>query len=142
MYADRRLKPTTASPPYSASLTFVPSPRADTAMFMVARLGAYKPGTALHDAVAPALRPRFGGALAFTPKVFVLVSILASAFLCHFVAPNFYKELAPGAGAFPKTDASSACAESRKPTWMKGYVKTICEPMATRASCAKRSEEA
>ena len=103
MYADRRIKPTTASPPYSASLTFVPSPRADTAMFMVARLGAYKPGTALHDAVAPALRPKFGGALAFTPKVFVLVSILASAFLCHFVAPQFYNELAPGEG--PAADA-------------------------------------
>ena len=29
----------------------------------------------------------------------MLVSILASAFLCHFVAPNFYNELAPGDGA-------------------------------------------
>ena len=29
----------------------------------------------------------------------MLVSILASAFLCHFVAPNFYNELTPGEGA-------------------------------------------
>ena len=70
-----------------------------TAAFMVARVRAYKPGTALHTAVPTALRPRFDSALAFSPKVFVLVSILASAFLCHFVAPNFYNELAPGEGA-------------------------------------------
>ena len=62
-------------------------------------MSAYKPGTALHTAVPPALRPRFDSALAFSPKVFVLVSILASAFLCHFVAPNFYNELTPGEGA-------------------------------------------
>ena len=70
-----------------------------TAAFMVARVRAYKPGTALHTAVPTALRPLFDSALAFSPKVFVLVSILASAFLCHFVAPNFYNELAPGEGA-------------------------------------------
>jgi len=64
----------------------------------VARIGAYKAGTALHAAVAPALQPKFDGVLAFTPKIFVLVSILASAFLCHFVAPQFYKELSPGSG--------------------------------------------
>ena len=62
-------------------------------------MSAYKPGTALHTAVPSALRPRFDSALAFSPKVFVLVSILASAFLCHFVAPNFYNELTPGEGA-------------------------------------------
>jgi len=69
-----------------------------TAIFMVARMGAYGPGSALHAAVAPALQPKFDSVLAFTPKVFVLVSILASAFLCHFVAPQFYKELSPGTG--------------------------------------------
>ena len=46
-------------------------------------------------------------------KVFVLVSILASAFLCHFVAPNFYKELAPGAGAAPAKERTTRRSSTR-----------------------------
>ena len=50
-----------------------------TAGFMVARVGAYKPASALHDAVPAAMRPKFtdGFTLAsmLQPKVFVLLSI-------------------------------------------------------------------
>ena len=67
-----------------------------TAGFMVVRMPAYAAGSVLYAAVPPALQPKFDSVLAFSPKVFVLISMLASAFLCHFVAPNFYKELSPG----------------------------------------------
>jgi len=76
-----------------------------TAAFMVARVPAYRAGTALHAAVAASLQPKFDSALAFSPKVFVLVSILASAFLCHFVAPQFYNELSSGPGPADKAPA-------------------------------------
>lgn len=80
-----------------------------TAAFMLARVGAYKPGSALHDAVPLALRPRFeagGGVLSAcldalrTPKIFVLCSIMATAMGGSFMAPQFYNELWDGqAGA-------------------------------------------
>ena len=43
-----------------------------TAAFMVLRMSSYGPGSALHAAVPPPLRPRFEGALAFSPKAAVL----------------------------------------------------------------------
>lgn len=73
-----------------------------TAAFMIARIHAYVPGSALHAAVPAALQPRFDSVLSFSPKIFVLVSILASAFLCHFVAPQFFNELSPGTPAKPE----------------------------------------
>ena len=77
-----------------------------TAAFMCLRAnGGYSPGTALHAAVAPHLQPSFGAVAVplwqsvlgvfRTTKVFVLMSILATAFCAHFVAPQFYNELAP-----------------------------------------------
>lgn len=45
-----------------------------TAAFMVLRMSSYGPGSALHAAVPPPLRPRFEGALAFSPKAAVLPS--------------------------------------------------------------------
>ena len=67
-----------------------------TAAFMLLRVPAYAAGSALHAAVPAAMQPKFDDALSFSPQVFVLVSILASAFLCHFVAPQFFNELSPG----------------------------------------------
>jgi sodium-coupled neutral amino acid transporter 11 len=68
-----------------------------TAGFMVARVGAYKPASALHDAVPAAMRPKFtdGFTLAsmLQPKVFVLLSILATAFCAHFLSPQFLTQL-------------------------------------------------
>ena len=68
-----------------------------TAGFMVARVGAYKPASALHDAVPAAMRPKFtdGFTLAsmLQPKVFVLLSILATAFCAHFLSPQFLDQL-------------------------------------------------
>merc|ERR1719203_1773599 len=78
-----------------------------TAVFMLARITHYVPGSALHSAVAPALQPRFDTAAASlamlrTPKVFVLVTILATAFCAHFIAPQFYNELSDGGSANSK----------------------------------------
>jgi len=72
-----------------------------TAIFMLARVSSYKVGSPFYDAVAPALRPRFEGAMPLTSlvrssKVFVLVSILATAFMAHFLTPQFYSQLSSG----------------------------------------------
>jgi len=78
-----------------------------TAVFMAMRAGAYSGDapTALLGAVPAHLRPSMaaapaGGALATlaTPKVFVLVSVLATAFTAHYSAPRMFAELAPPAG--------------------------------------------
>uniref|UniRef100_A0A7S2VQT0 Amino acid transporter transmembrane domain-containing protein n=1 Tax=Zooxanthella nutricula TaxID=1333877 RepID=A0A7S2VQT0_9DINO len=57
--------------------------------------GAYAPGGALHRAIAPALRPSFGatGGSFWSPKALVLVSMLNTAYVCHYNAPKFYREL-------------------------------------------------
>ncbi|KAL3907458.1 MAG: hypothetical protein SGPRY_010161, partial [Prymnesium sp.] len=67
-----------------------------TCVFMVARVGAYRPGTALNAAAA--IRPQFSAepfavSALFQPKTFVLLSILATAFCAHFLTPQFYNEL-------------------------------------------------
>lgn len=80
-----------------------------TAVFMCLRaMHGYEPGSALHAAVAPRLQPSFGAVptpvlasvlgVFRTTKVFVLMSILATAFCAHFIAPQFYNELAPDGG--------------------------------------------
>ncbi|KAL1528857.1 hypothetical protein AB1Y20_010180 [Prymnesium parvum] len=68
-----------------------------TAAFMIARVGSYVPGAALHAAAA--IPPSFSAepfklSMMLQPKMFVLVSILATAFCAHFIAPQFYNELA------------------------------------------------
>lgn len=67
-----------------------------TAAFMAYRaLGSYAPGAALTATLAPALRPAFSAAPAklLSPSALVLVSMAATAFLSHFNAPSFHKEL-------------------------------------------------
>jgi len=70
-----------------------------TAAFMAGRVGAYKPGLAngFHEAVPAALRPKFtdGFTLAsvLQPKVFMLLSIMATAFCAHFLSPQFLSQL-------------------------------------------------
>ncbi|KAL1520244.1 hypothetical protein AB1Y20_023714 [Prymnesium parvum] len=76
-----------------------------TAFFMWTRLlqRAYAPGGRFHAAIAPALRPRFDPTSSLlNPKAFVLVSMLATAFLAHYNAPKMYKELAPPADGSSK----------------------------------------
>lgn len=76
-----------------------------TAAFMILRIGAYAPGSALHAAVPPHLQPSFCASPPLTTSVlamftssgtFILMSILATAFCAHFLAPAFYKELSDG----------------------------------------------
>lgn len=70
-----------------------------TAAFMAGRVGAYKPGLAngFHEAVTPNLRPKFADGFTLAsmlqPKVFVLLSILATAFCAHFLSPQFLAQL-------------------------------------------------
>lgn len=54
--------------------------------------GAYKVGGAFHSAVAPALRPAFGavGTKPLFPSSLVLISMVATAYMAHFSAPQFY----------------------------------------------------
>ena len=56
---------------------------------------SYAPGAALTATLAPALRPAFSAAPAklLSPSALVLVSMAATAFLSHFNAPSFHKEL-------------------------------------------------
>ena len=78
-----------------------------TAAFMCLRAtGHYAPGMALHATVAPQLQPSFSATplpivksvleVFRSTKVFVLLSILATSFCAHMLAPNFYNELSPG----------------------------------------------
>lgn len=88
-----------------------------TAAFMAKRVAAYGAGSALHAAVAPALRPSFDrvaattaqsfGAAFGSSKVFVLVSMLATSFCAHFLAPQFYNDLS-SAGKESKTGRYAA----------------------------------
>ena len=61
--------------------------------------GSYAPGGRFHASIAPALQPKFvplaAGASVLNPRVLVLVSMLATAFLAHYNAPKMFKELAP-----------------------------------------------
>lgn len=83
-----------------------------TAVFMAWRAagGHYAPGTPLHAAIpAAALQPRFASAAAtaggghlppllsqlLSPRTFKLISILATAMVATFLAPQFFADLAP-----------------------------------------------
>uniref|UniRef100_A0A7S4F9R1 Amino acid transporter transmembrane domain-containing protein n=1 Tax=Chrysotila carterae TaxID=13221 RepID=A0A7S4F9R1_CHRCT len=72
-----------------------------TALFMALRCidGSYAPGGKFFSAIAPAVQPRFVPVTPATPvvnlSIFVLISMLATAFLAHYNAPKFYNELAP-----------------------------------------------
>ena len=63
-----------------------------SAAFLVVRAAAAPPLGAAAAATAAARSPL---ALAMTAKVFVLVSLLSTAFTAHYNAPRFYAELAP-----------------------------------------------
>ena len=63
-----------------------------SAAFLVVRAAAAPPLAAAAAAAAAAHSPL---ALAMTAKVFVLVSLLSTAFTAHYNAPRFYAELAP-----------------------------------------------
>lgn len=99
-----------------------------TAGFMTFRqcAGAYAPGGALFEATLPHMRPRFDAppssvlGLVGTPRIFVLVSILATAFLAHFIAPQFYTELAPKKLSSSKASTFTAATPSTMPrfSWL------------------------
>ena len=64
-----------------------------SAAFLVVRAAAAPPLAAAAAAATAAARSPL--ALAMTAKVFVLVSLLSTAFTAHYNAPRFYAELAP-----------------------------------------------
>jgi len=81
-----------------------------TALFMWLRFfqGSYKVGGAFHEAIAESARPAFampGAAPLLNAKIFVLISMAATAFLAHYNAPKFYKELAEPADGSSKDAA-------------------------------------
>mmetsp|Transcript_101477 Transcript_101477/g.262907 ORF Transcript_101477/g.262907 Transcript_101477/m.262907 type:complete len:550 (+) Transcript_101477:2-1651(+) len=57
--------------------------------------GAYMPGGTFHSLISPHLQPSFGatGGSVWSPKTLVLMSILTAAYVCHYNAPKFYREL-------------------------------------------------
>lgn len=88
-----------------------------TMLFMSLRLadGSYAKGGKFALSIAEASRPKFASALTVGPEVFVLISMLASAFLAHYNAPKTYKELAPpadGSSKVPKFNLVSARSAS------------------------------
>ena len=85
-----------------------------TAVFMALRCfdRSYAAGGAFHAAMPAASQPLFYASTAakplFNPSLFVLVSMLATAFLAHYNAPKLYAELAP-----PKDGGSKARTPAR-----------------------------
>eukprot|EP00316_Scyphosphaera_apsteinii_P008303 CAMPEP_0119346798 /NCGR_PEP_ID=MMETSP1333-20130426/108191_1 /TAXON_ID=418940 /ORGANISM="Scyphosphaera apsteinii, Strain RCC1455" /LENGTH=452 /DNA_ID=CAMNT_0007359317 /DNA_START=187 /DNA_END=1545 /DNA_ORIENTATION=- len=79
-----------------------------TALFMALRGvdGSYRIGGKFHGAIAAASQPNFVAASAAAPvlnlRIFVLVSMLATAFLAHYNAPKMYQDLAPPPDGSPK----------------------------------------
>jgi len=87
-----------------------------TALFMCLRLidGSYKAGGKYALAIAESARPVFMAPTAakplMNPAIFVLISMLSSAFLAHYNAPKFYKELqAPADGSSKLPRFNSVC---------------------------------
>ncbi len=89
-----------------------------TALFMSLRAidGTYAPGGKFYALLEPSMRPAFaaaaGGGASAPPlinlSIFVLVSMLASAYVAHYNAPKFYAELAPpadGSSKLPRFNA-------------------------------------
>jgi len=66
--------------------------------------GSYQPGGAFYSAVTPIWQAsRFTPPVGITstllhPEVTVLLAILNTAFLCHYNAPTYFEQLAPGPG--------------------------------------------
>jgi len=88
-----------------------------TMLFMWLRLidGSYRKGGKYFAAIAEASQPSFAAASAarplLNPAIFVLISMLASAFLAHYNAPKFYKELqAPKDGSSKVPTFNLVCA--------------------------------
>jgi len=88
-----------------------------TSLFMLLRLvdGSYKAGGKFALAIAESARPVFVAPSAarplINPAIFVLVSMLSSAFLAHYNAPKFYKELqAPADGSSKLKSFNMVCA--------------------------------
>ncbi len=89
-----------------------------TAFFIWLRLldGSYAAGGAFHGAIAASARPHFVAASTarplLNPSAFVLVSMLATAFLAHYNAPKYFNELAvPADGSLTKQQAfTRVCA--------------------------------
>lgn len=68
-----------------------------TAVFMIVRVldGTYAAGGAFLATLNESLRPSFGakGVNFLSPSTLVLTSMAATAYLCHFNAPDFYQNL-------------------------------------------------
>jgi len=86
-----------------------------TALFIWLRKfdGSYAPGGRFHEMIADSARPAFVAASAsnplLNPKIFVLVSMLATAFLAHYNAPKYYKELQAPAGGSKQASFNLVC---------------------------------
>jgi sodium-coupled neutral amino acid transporter 11 len=88
-----------------------------TALFIWLRKfdGSYAVGGKFHELIAESARPAFAApTLArplINPSIFVLVSMLATAFLAHYNAPKYYKELAtPTDGSSKQVAFNKVCA--------------------------------
>jgi len=85
-----------------------------TAAFMALRLAdhSYSAGGKFYEVMAASSRPFFEAHTAshplINPSIFVLISMLATNYLCHYNAPQLYQELAP------PTDGSSKDKEFNK----------------------------
>lgn len=66
-----------------------------TAVFMAIRYfdGSYAPGGAFFKTLSATFTPKFGSKAAVSTKAFVLLSMLSSAYVAHYNAPQFYSEL-------------------------------------------------
>lgn len=69
-----------------------------TCAFMALRYfsGAYLPGGAFHETIAPTLQPSFGTvglSKVFSPSALILGGMAATAYLVHFSAYDFYSDL-------------------------------------------------
>jgi sodium-coupled neutral amino acid transporter 11 len=79
-----------------------------TALFMFLRLldGSYAPGGKYFAAISAAAQPAFAAHTVARPLLntgmFVLLSMLASAYLAHYNAPKFYEDLQPPADGSSK----------------------------------------
>ena len=91
--------------------------RADTAFFVWFRKfdASYALGGKFYELIAESSRPAFAAATAarplVNPSIFVLISMLATAFLAHYNAPKYYKELAaPTDGTTKQKAFNTVCA--------------------------------
>ena len=87
-----------------------------TALFIWLRKldGSYAAGGGYHQLIAESARPSFAAATAAQPLInsgiFVLVSMLATAFLAHYNAPKFYNSLeAPADGSSKQAAFNKVC---------------------------------